>query len=112
MQIPNLHKIVKVVPWKLEEIPEGWNELTIAMSDMSYYKHRSGVLVIASIDTMADGTVWKHVSASRAGHNPSWEDMYGIKRVFFGDDSEAIQVFPKLSDLVDITDCLHIWSLD
>ena len=110
MNIPNLHKIVDSKPWQLKEIPFGWTQLAIAGQHQSYYQHRSGVIVIASIDTMEDGTVWKHVSGSKHRKNPNWQDMYGIKRVFFGDEEEAIQVFPRHDDMVDLSNCLHLWS--
>ncbi len=110
MQIPNLNDIVQSEPFVFSVTPDGWSQLLIANNHQSYYKHRSGILVVASIDTLTDGSVWMHISSSKNQRNPSWEDMYGIKRVFFGDEVEAIQVFPKKADLVDIANCLHLWS--
>ncbi len=109
MNIPNLQRIVDSRAWYLEEIPDGWRELAIAGQTQSYYQHKSGIVVVASIDRMDDGEIWRHISASKKGKNPNWNEMYGVKRVFFGDDTEAIQVLPKIKDIVDITDCLHIW---
>ena len=110
MKFPNLHNIIESIPYELHIIPKGWKERPTHQRFERCYQHKSGVLVICSIDTMEDGTKWKHISCSKNRKNPSWTEVYGVKRVFIGDDAEAIQVFPKHKDLIDLTDCLHIWS--
>lgn len=41
---------------------------------------------------------------------PTWEEMKAIKDIFFYDEEECYQVFPKKSEYVNIHPyCMHIW---
>lgn len=51
-----------------------------------------------------------HVSVNGKGRTPSWEEMCKLKDMFFYDEEEAYQIFPKKSEYVNLaTHCLHIW---
>lgn len=39
----------------------------------------------------------------------SWQDMYRIKNEVFGEEVEAIQFFPKKSELVDVANLYWFW---
>ena len=53
---------------------------------------------------------YDHVSVNGKGRTPSWEEMCKLKDMFFYDEEEAYQVFPKKSEYVNIAQhCLHIW---
>jgi len=39
----------------------------------------------------------------------SWQDMYRIKNEIFGEEVEAIQFFPKKSELVDVANLYWFW---
>ena len=39
----------------------------------------------------------------------SWQDMYRIKNEIFGEGVEAIQFFPKKSELVDVANLYWFW---
>ena len=52
-----------------------------------------------------------HVSVSRAKYIPSYEDLAGVKGAFVGDDRQALQLFPRRADHVNIHPyCLHLWA--
>jgi len=57
---------------------------------------------------------WQHVSVSRAGRLPDYEDMKLVRRIFVGDDRECYAVYPPESRWVnDHPFVLHLWcSLD
>lgn len=49
------------------------------------------------------GWWWSQVMIKRCDSQPiySWSDVFRIKNELFGDETEAIQFFPKKSELVD-----------
>lgn len=75
------------------------------------YESRDRLCVIASAAHYnQDNREWLHVSMSRENRVPSYEDMKRVKEIFIGNDKSAIQVFPKVSDHVNIHPfCLHLW---
>lgn len=57
-------------------------------------------------------TPWEHVSVCpfKKAIIPTWYELKTIKEIFWNDDEEVIQFFPKKSDHVNImTNCLHLW---
>ena len=40
---------------------------------------------------------------------PTWDEMCEVKSIFWGDDEEVVQIHPKKSDYVNITEALHLW---
>lgn len=56
---------------------------------------------------------WEHVSFApyHKEKTPTWADMCELKDVFWDEEEEAIQIHPKKSQYVNITDnCLHLWA--
>lgn len=51
-----------------------------------------------------------HITTDGSGDIP-WNVKQEIKNEIWGKDRLAIEVFPKEKDLVDVTDCYHIWVL-
>ncbi len=41
----------------------------------------------------------------------SWSDMQRIKNEIFGEEVEALQMFPKESELVDVANLYWMWVL-
>lgn len=41
----------------------------------------------------------------------SWQDLFRIKNEIFGDEAVAIQVFPKVSELIDDANLYWLWLL-
>lgn len=59
-----------------------------------------------------DTTGWEHVSVSPKGKGiyPNWYELKQIKRIFWNDDEEVIQFFPKTSEHVNLmANCFHLW---
>lgn len=53
---------------------------------------------------------WEHVSIELCKRRlPTWEEMCYIKDLFWDDEEEVVQIHPKKSEYVDITDALHLW---
>ena len=113
--IPNLVEIDAMEPWPMTIVPKGWQRLHdrhVEMLNISMFEFPLlGLLVSASIDT-SRGVKWMHAAISMRflERLPTWEEISKVKRDFFG-DVEAIQVFPRKRDYVNICkNALHIWS--
>lgn len=53
---------------------------------------------------------WEHVSIELyARRLPTWEEMCYIKGVFWDDEEEVVQIHPKKSHYVNLTEALHLW---
>ena len=66
--------------------------------------------VLASAAVERDGHRWLHVSLSRQGRLPSWDDITLVKQIFIGDERLALQVFPPQAEYVNIhPHVLHLW---
>jgi hypothetical protein len=101
-------------PGPVEVLPPGWAERPghgpVARESKTYVS-AGGLRVIHSLDTLADGSTWDHLSVSRIGLLPSWDDLVMVKEVFIGCEREALQLFPKRSEYINVCEfCLHIWA--
>lgn len=45
------------------------------------------------------------------GHEPSWQDLQRIKNELCGPETEALQVYPRRSDVMDQVDMYHLFVL-
>ena len=53
---------------------------------------------------------WEHVSIELCARRlPTWEEMAFIKDLFWDDEEEVVQIHPKKSEYVNITEALHLW---
>lgn len=53
---------------------------------------------------------WEHVSICLyMGKNPTWEDMCEVKNIFWDDEEQVVQIHPKKSQYVNITESFHLW---
>ncbi len=58
----------------------------------------------------SSGGGWGHVSISKRGKTPSYEEMDKIKKEFWGADDVVMQLHVGVTDHVNIHDnCLHLW---
>lgn len=56
------------------------------------------------------GPRWIHLSCSREGRVPSYQDLTTMKKLFLGDDLAGIMVLPKQEEHVNIhPNCLHLF---
>jgi hypothetical protein len=89
--------------------PPGWF-LSRNTDDGSSWDHRDGRRVIASIAKELDGKRWLHLSMSRRGRLPNYEDMKYLKRHWAGDESKAIEVHAPAAEHVNINpNVRHLW---
>ena len=60
-----------------------------------------------------NGLTWlsirKHVNGSK---EPSWAELQRIKNELIGLERQAVQVYPRQSELVDQADMYHLWLYD
>ena len=53
---------------------------------------------------------WEHVSIELfARRLPTWDEMNLIKDIFWEDEEEVVQIHPKKSHYVNLTEALHLW---
>ena len=97
-----------------DRVPRGWKRAAmpgfptrfVEMGEDPTYR----LMVIITGAEEADGKRWIHVSMSRPGELPSYQDMCVVKEVFIGSKRKAIQVFPASDEHVNIHPyCLHLW---
>ena len=99
----------------LPEAPKDWKYVGTALTaagDCAVYKHKSSTLtVMRSIDDLSNGQKTLHVSVSRQGKLPSWEDLKRCKALFMGVDVDAYHVIPRVSDYVNMNqNTMHLWA--
>lgn len=89
-----------------------YNGYTAIMSKLDGMAFRKGsMIVIVSIAEERDGETWLHVSVSRPNKYPTYEELKRVKEIFVGADRDAIQIFPKKRDHVNIHNyCFHLFS--
>ena len=53
---------------------------------------------------------WEHVSIELyARRLPTWDEMCFVKDIFWDDEEEVVQIHPRKSEYVDMTEALHLW---
>ena len=53
---------------------------------------------------------WEHVSIELYAHRlPTWEEMCFVKDLFWDEEEEVVQMHPRKSEYVNLTDALHLW---
>lgn len=68
----------------------------------------TGVECTVCVGRNEDG--WEHVSVELyARRLPTWEEMCYVKDMFWEDEEEVVQIHPKHSHYVNITEALHLW---
>lgn len=94
-------------------LPNGWlaiPPLDGPLEGQRAFQHIDGRRVIGTVGEHS-GRWWLHVSVSRRNYIPSYDDLADVKRVFVGDALQALQIFPKRTEHVNIHPyCLHLWA--
>jgi hypothetical protein len=93
-------------------VPGGW--LIEQLPDSEYttlrYTSPTRLCVVETIRPYADGKQWQHLSISYWDRLPSYADLVMVKRLWMGNDTTALQVFPPASRWVNVHSwCLHLW---
>ena len=51
----------------------------------------------------------EHVSVQLQRKLPTWEEMCEVKDIFWENEEMVVQIHPRKSEYVNITDALHLW---
>lgn len=93
-------KSIKGVMWKATPMPYG---IKCGLLDLP-----TGVRASVVAGNNEDG--WEHVSVELyARRLPTWEEMCYVKDLFWNDEEEVVQIHPKKSQYVNMTEALHLW---
>lgn len=52
------------------------------------------------------------VAGINMGYKPTWKQIQRVKTDFLGPEGVAVQYYPKESELLDINNTYHIWSVE
>ena len=98
----DLSKIDKRVMWK-KNPPFMPNSIRVAIMELP-----TGVRCSLVVGANEEG--WEHVSVELyARRLPTYEEMQLIKEILWDDEEMVVQIHPKKSEYVNITDALHLW---
>lgn len=93
-------------------LPVQWTRHPFPIPAILLYRRYDGLKVLFSATKKIhdDPRAWLHVSLSRKNRIPSYEDMVCVKKLFVGEDRQAIQVFAPRAKHVNIgPNVLHLW---
>ena len=94
-----------------EDLPPGWSRKLASPTDAAYYNTKRKLRVLLSIMDCGTRGEWVHVSYSHAKRTPNHDTTALVKKLFIGENREAISVFPPKSRYVNIMPhCLHLWA--
>lgn len=92
-------------------LPPQWREEVFAPMARMFHRH-DRLKVIYSVTCLipGDSRPWIHLSLSRPDRIPSYEDMACVKKLFIGEERQAIQVFAPRAKHINIgKNVLHLW---
>lgn len=72
--------------------PDGWRVIQ-PWGDGWALAGPSGLRVVIDAELKNDDQAWLHVSVSRKGWVPSWEDLKLVKNTFIGEERDAMSVY-------------------
>lgn len=95
----------------IEAIKKHWklNPESNFRPDAVYQNNKYIVQVFVS--QIRNGRRYKKIMIRRSDSEPiySWQDLFRIKNELFGEEKEAIQFFPKKSELIDQANLYWLW---
>lgn len=74
------------------------------------YRRNDNQVVCMMRDLQTEWGMVTHVTVT-AHNQPKWMEKQQIKNDLFGEESHAIEVFPKVSQLVNESSMYHLWIL-
>ncbi len=102
-------KTVKEIA-KLDNLIISLNSELGGKGKLVYGSLRNCSVIWTREDNDADNYHKDHVSICPTGRLPTWDELCKVKDMFFYDEEECYQVFPKKSEYVNLMkNCLHIW---
>lgn len=110
------HRLQKL-PWnRFENVTEEAKKRHILLGgnfnfspDAVWQNHKYIVQVFER--QLRNGKFYTRVMCRRSDAEPiySWNDLYRIKNEIFGEEVEAVQFMPKLSELTDVANLYWFW---
>ena len=98
---------LQLLDWRKTKPPE---HMTVLFgSNCAMYVSNNMVTALVSIDDYEDSGQWLHMSVSRMGKLPTWNELKHAKETFFG-NRPAVQLFPPKESWLNLADCLHLFS--
>lgn len=98
----DLSQIDKRVMW-IRNCPLSRNGMRGAIMDLP-----TGVRCSLVVGDDEEG--WEHVSIVLSARRlPTWEEMCLIKDIFWDEEEMVVQIHPKKSEYVNLTEALHLW---
>ena len=100
--------------WAKVSLPVGWREFELAPTDPLYGLrtafHRGRRLTVCFSVGRHDWRWWLHISVAHPDKLPEYWDLVEAKKVFIGEERQAVQVFPRRERHVNIhPNALHLW---
>lgn len=91
-------------------LPRDWHVEHFDPKVRAVRSRASGLAVIETLHRERDGRRWHHISVSRRGRMPSYDDLQLVRRLFIGETVECYQVFPPKDRWVNEHPfTLHLW---
>jgi hypothetical protein len=100
--LKTLKELNKYIKWGEDFTAYG---VTMKTTTIEFPTGVKGVCVVG-----LDENGWEHVSIElNVNRLPKWSEMCFIKDLFWNEDEEVIQIHPKKSHYVNLTEALHLW---
>lgn len=108
----NIDSFTKYKLPTLEDLPPGWKRASQDPMIAAYMHAKRKLRVIVEVFHPRErGAQWIHVSYSHPKRTPNQDTTVLVKKLFIGENREAIAVFPPKSRYVNVhPHCLHLWS--
>ena len=98
---------IQLLDWRKTRPPD--HMVVLFGSNCAMYVSRDMVTALISVDDYEDAGQWLHMSVSKLGNLPSWNELKSAKETFFG-NRPAVQLFPPKESWISISECLHLFS--
>lgn len=115
LKMPDGRVLQPIIGYDIREGPTGaiMNKVTreSILESRGWIFQPTRFVVSASLDNTARFGVLMHVSMSYPDHEPSWEEIKGVRYLFFPKHIDVMMVLPKVEDYVSVHNyCFHLWQ--
>lgn len=93
---------------KQKNYGNGW----VRELDRAYLRNDNSFVVMTRRLQTEWGEVIHATISTADGRDVAWNEKQLIKNELFGEEAQAVEVFPKESEFVDDADMYHLWILE